>query len=237
MLRTSCSSVVSAEAATAISSSLPSFLKSRCAVGRSKPARVAPPIERSELKRTMPATRSRSTGPSAWTPIVSPILKSSSSAVPSSMTTSFGPGQSPSTSASGLNGDSPRAIEKPRFGAPPLTTALPSRPISVVDSLSTPPSASATPSTPRTSSSTLSSKGGAVAPLPSERSNAALPVMTALDPLRTSVKIWSKAWSIESVRMYVPLTMVTPSTIASAVRIVLSFRPRRPLSANRVTRS
>ena len=129
-------------AATAISSSLPTFLKRRCAVGRSKPASVAPPIEIDALSRTMPETLSLSTGPSAWTPTTSPILKFSSFAVPLSITTSFGPGQSPSTRASGLNGDSPCAIAKPRFGAPPLTTALPSRPISVVESLSTLPSAS-----------------------------------------------------------------------------------------------
>ena len=69
-----------------------------------------------------------------------------------------------------------------------------------MESLSTLPSASATPSTSRTWSSTLSSNGGAVAPLPSERSKADLPVMTALEPLRTSVKIVSNAESIESVR-------------------------------------
>ena len=148
----------------------------------------------------MPETLSLSTGPSAWTPTTSPILKSSSFAVPLSITTSFGPGQSPSTRASGLNGDSPCAIAKPRLGAPPLTTALPSRPISVVESLSTLPSAAATPSTPRTVVRTLSGNAGAVAPLPSERSNAALPVTTALEPSRTSVKIVSKAESIESVR-------------------------------------
>ncbi len=50
--------------ATAISSSRPSFSKSRCAVGRSNPARVAPPIERFEPNSTIPEIRSVETGPS-----------------------------------------------------------------------------------------------------------------------------------------------------------------------------
>ena len=37
--------------------------------------------------------------------------------------------------------------------------------------------------------------------------------------------------SIESVRMNVPLTVATPSTIAIAVSAVRSLRVRRPLSA------
>ena len=55
--RTSCASGTSGFAATAISSSCPGFLKSRCAVGRSKPASVAPPMVRPELNWTMPETR------------------------------------------------------------------------------------------------------------------------------------------------------------------------------------
>ncbi len=105
--------------ATAISSRRPSFWNSRCAVGRSKPASVAPPIERSVPNSTMPEMRSRSTGPSTCTPIPSPISKSSLSATPESITISSGPGQEPATSRSGLKGESPSAIEKPRLGAPP----------------------------------------------------------------------------------------------------------------------
>ena len=56
--------------------------------------------------------------------------------------------------------------------------------------------------------------------------------MTTFDPCRTSVKIWSNALSIESVRTYVPLIIATPSTIASAVRTVRSLRVSSPLSAN-----
>ncbi len=139
----SCWSVTPGFAATAISSSFPSFSNSRCAVGRSKPARVAPPIERFEPNSTIPEIFSFSTGPSTCTPISSPILKSFLSAVPESITTSSVFGQLPSTSRSGLKGESPSAIEKPRFGAPPKTIALLSLPISDVESLSTLPSACA----------------------------------------------------------------------------------------------
>ena len=45
-----------------------------------------------------------------------------------------------------------------------------------------------------------SSNGGLIAPLPSERSKAALPLMTTFDPFRESVKIELNAESMESVR-------------------------------------
>ena len=47
-----------------------------------------------------------------------------------------------------------------------------------------------------------------------------------------SVKILSNAWSIESVRTYVPLIIATPSTIAIAVSAVRSLRLRSPRMAN-----
>ena len=61
-----------------------------------------------------------------------------------------------------------------------------------------------------------------------------MPLITAFDPLRTSLKIELKAWSIESVSMNVPATIATPNTIAIAVSDVRSFRPSRPLSATRI---
>ena len=67
-----------------------------------------------------------------------------------------------------------------------------------------------------------------------EMSNAVLPLITAFDPLRTSVKIELNALSIESVSMKVPATIATPRTIAIAVSAVRSFRPSRPLSATRI---
>ena len=106
-------------AATAISSSLPALSKICCAVGRSKPASVAPPIVETEPNRTMPEMRRRSTGPSPCTPITLPIAKSSLSAVALSIATSPVPGHPPSMRVSGLKTESPSAIEKPRLGAPP----------------------------------------------------------------------------------------------------------------------
>ena len=47
------------------------------------------------------------------------------------------------------------------------------------------------------------------------------------------MKIESNALSIESVSMNVPITIATPSTIATAVSAVRSFRPSKPFSAKR----
>ena len=58
--------------------------------------------------------------------------------------------------------------------------------------------------------------------------------MTAFEPLRTSEKIELNAWSIESVKTYVPLTIATPSTIAIAVSAARSFLPASPLSETRI---
>ena len=54
---TSCCMVTFGFAATAISSSRPRFSKRACAVGRSKPASVAPPIVRPELNCMIPEIR------------------------------------------------------------------------------------------------------------------------------------------------------------------------------------
>ena len=70
----------------------------------------------------------------------------------------------PSTSVSGLKTESPLAIEKPRLGAPPDTTAFPSSPMSCVASESTLPSACATPGSARTCGSNESSSVGGVRP-------------------------------------------------------------------------
>jgi hypothetical protein len=67
----------------------------------------------------MPDTRSRSTGPCAWTPMTWPIFKCSFEAVDLSITTSLAFGQAPETSWSGLKREFPAAMLKPRFGAPP----------------------------------------------------------------------------------------------------------------------
>ena len=194
---------------------------------------MAPPIVSPELNWTMPEIRMCATGPSACTPTVSPTAKSSLAAVSLSTTTSFGPGHFPSMSVSGLKTESPLAIEKPRFGAPPKTTAFPSSPMNWVTSESTLPSAWATSGRARTFGSSDSSSAGAVTPVWSPMSKDDFPEMTAFEPWRMSVKIRSNAWSMESVRTNVPLIIATPRTIAIAVSAVRSFRLRSPLMANR----
>ena len=79
---------------------------------------------------TIPEIRSRSTGPSAWTPTTSPRAKCFFEAVDLSITTWSPCGQLPLTSVSGLKRESPLAMLKPRLGAPPKTIALPFLPIS-----------------------------------------------------------------------------------------------------------
>ncbi len=112
---------------------------------------------------------------------MSPTLKSCFFAVASSITISFEPGQPPSTSLSGLKGESPSAMLNPIAGALP-TIALPCLSIRIVVSLVTLPSACCTSGTARTVASRDSSSVGASLPLPSERSNADLPVITASEP-------------------------------------------------------
>ena len=117
----------------------------RRASTRRRSRRAGPPCRRGAARsagRTRRASRRRAsracrrsgrarrswyccTAPSAWTPIGRPTVKSSFFAVASSITTSFVPGQPPSTSVSGLKGGSPSAMLKPRLGALP-TIALPS---------------------------------------------------------------------------------------------------------------
>ena len=62
-----------------------------------------------------------------------------------------------------------------------------------------------------------------------------LPLMYASVFAYDCVKMSSKARSIMSVSTNVPLTIATPSTIASAVRKARSFRPASPRSATRIT--
>jgi hypothetical protein len=76
-------------------------------------------MELTEPNFTIPEIFICSTGPSAWTPIVWPTVRSSLSAVDLSTTTSSGPGQAPSTRLRLLNCGFEGSTEKPRFGAPP----------------------------------------------------------------------------------------------------------------------
>jgi len=105
-------------------------------------------------------------------------------------------GQCPESSESGLKREAPFEMLNPRFGAPPFTIALPLEPIRCASPPRL-PSAAATSERPRTFASSGSASVGALEPL--FVLVAALPVMTASEPLRASVKIELNALSIESV--------------------------------------
>ena len=125
----SCSGVVPSAAAACTASSWPSLSSSLCAVGMSKIAKVAPPIELRSPYLAMPTISNSWAGPSAATPIRSPISRSSSPATPSSIATSVPPfGQRPSTRLSGLKRSYSGSVSIPNAnaGAPPVSIASPS---------------------------------------------------------------------------------------------------------------
>ena len=107
--------------------------------------------------------------------------------------------------------------------------------IFVADSSATVPPAARTSGSFFTVGSRLAGIDGAVTWSPSNEKSGAFPLMYASVFAYDCVKIWSKARSIMSVSTNVPLTMATPSTIASAVRKARSFRPASPRSATRIT--
>ena len=98
--------------------------KSVCAVARSKPASVAPPRLLAPPNLTIPEMRIFSSGPCAWTPIVSPTFRSFFPAVDLSTTSSCAFGQFPWMSFSELRSGLSGSTLKPRFGAPPKMIAL-----------------------------------------------------------------------------------------------------------------
>ena len=222
--------------ATRIWSSLPCSAKRCCAVRRSKPASVAPPIVPTAPNFTRPDTRSRSTGPCACTPSCCPIAMCFLPAVWRSTTTSPVFGHRPDTSVSELNRACVGSTLNPRFGAPPNTIALPLRPISCAWPATPPIAASTSGSALTFASSDSSNDGSDVVPL-FERLKADLPLTTASVPRYVCVKIALNAFEIESVRTYVPLIIATPRTIATPVRTVRSFRRRSPRSAKAVNAS
>ena len=125
----SCSGVVPSAAAAWTASSSPSLSSSFCAVGTSKIAKVAPPIELRSPYLAIPTISNSCAGPSAATPIRSPSFRSSSSATPSSIATSPPPlGQRPSTRLSGLKRSYSGSVSIPNAndGAPPVSIASPS---------------------------------------------------------------------------------------------------------------
>ena len=165
---------------TRMSSSLPTLSNSRWAVGRSNPARVAPPSELELPNRTKPEIRIVTTGPMAWTPIRCPARRLFLAAVLTSTTTSSGPGQWPLTSSSELNCGRLGSTLNPRLGAPPKAMALP---FLISWGLpATPPRASRTSGRLRTFASSDSGNDGVeaeLAPIPPPPA----PVSIALRPV------------------------------------------------------
>lgn len=174
----SCCSLVPDLVAIRIWSSLPVLSNNRCAVPRSNPASVAPPIDDTAPNSTSPEIFICTAAPRAWTPIVSPVANPFSLAVFVSITTWSPLGQAPETRVSELNCGSVGSTLKPRFGAPPKTIDLPSLPISCASPLTEPPAAP-TSGSARTFVSRPASNGGAVTVPSWDASNAFLPVIAA----------------------------------------------------------
>ena len=204
----------------------PPCANSCCAVGRSKPASVAPPIVATEPNLTMPGDLATARpGPRPATPIVSPTVKSFFAAVDSSITTSSGPG--PGALDEGERVERRAASGstlKPRFGR----AAEDDRLAVLADQLRLAVDAAdrgrdarqrldlRRAATRRTAAPSCRAVGEVERRLAGDRRRPC--------PGRRSVKIESNALSIESVSTKVPLTIATPRTIASAVRAVRSFR-------------
>ena len=166
---------------------------------------------------------------------VSPTAKSSSSAVPASITTSSAP-VGPAALVERERVEAPVArveaeaegrravrLDRPRRRAPTIFVGRSSsdarRPRSRRRRRA------------RTRSSTSSGMGGVCALVPWKLMSDSAPLTTASVPAYDSTKIVSNARSIVSVSTYVPLTIATPRTIAIAVSSERSLRPARPLSA------
>ena len=185
-----------------ITSSWPGFAKIFCAVGRSKSANVAPPIEPTPDSSAIPERRNVRCGPTACSRTVSPTAKPSREAVALSTATSSPPlGQEPAVSFVGLNCCSRGSTEKPSDGAPPVSTTFPSLPMIFTLSLVTEPAAAATSGTFFTSASTLCGKVGVSTPFPFVFLKAASPLITTSAFLYEFVTIVLKPLLIVSVRM------------------------------------
>ena len=227
---TSFSGVTPSFAASWIPSSLPTFENSFCAVGMSKIAIVAEPIDELSAYVAIPVISNRRAPWSVATPIVSPSAKCFVSAVCLSIAICPPPtGHRPSASFRGLKrasfgGSTLEAMLPP----PPVEMTLPSRPISCA-SPPTSPEAVATSGSCRTFTSTEAGKAGVSAVLLLSFLNATLPLITASEFWNEWSTIPVNAAVIVSVRTYVPLIIETPSTIASAVSAVRSLRPHSPL--------
>ena len=232
---TSSSGEVPCVAATEMESKCPSFRNRACAVGTSKTANVAPPIESTEPNLATPVISYCLTGPNAATPTASPTPKPSLAEVLASITTWSAPrAHLPAVRLRGEKRRCSVSSPTPNVGAPPLPPIfLPSGSTSCAGfefdwRSKMPPAASWTSGRPRISSRTLAATGAR--PL-DENSSSCLPLTTASVSAYDSLKMLSNAFWKVSVRTYVPLIIATPRTTARAVRRLRILRPKRPLSA------
>ena len=117
------------DATTSMKSNCPTSPMTRCAVGMSKAARVAPARLSAVPKRARPVMVKVWVGPCNRMRTWSPTLKSYFCAVPRSITTSWGVvGAVPSTMWSSEICEL-GSKESPSVGAPPVLIALPSWPM------------------------------------------------------------------------------------------------------------
>ena len=139
----------------------------------------------------------------------------------------------------GLNCASRASNPNAKFGELPLPRVLPWRSTSLARS-ELPSIEKIAPAALRTPGSLFtrgSSEAGTVALPLLDSLTTCLPEITALVFWYDAVKMLSKACSIVSVRTYVPLTIATPSTTASAVSTVRTGRATSPRIATRLTPS
>ena len=232
----SAAALTPSSAATETTSSRPSLWRSRCATGRSKTAIVAPPSELTFPKRASPTTAKGAAGPNTAIRTASPTPIPCDSAVEASRTTSRScAAQRPAFSRSGLKRSSCGRNPITNDGSPETLSPCASTTFAVgglPDRSKMAPAASATPGTALIPSSI---RAGRVGALDSDQSTTGFP------DTMTSVRSYALAKTTSNERCIVapstelPVTIATPSTIASAVSSVRSFRARRPRSVRRVT--
>ncbi len=168
---------------------------------------------------------------------VLPTGRSSSAAMPVSMTTSPGPpAQRPAERRNGVSASAPGVFASsptPKYGPSPI--GFPSRPMTLASSVMS-AAATATPGTARTRSrSPASTVGRFAVQSPASTSKAVRAPTTASVPSYAARDSESAAPRIVSVIVKAALTIATPRTTASAVSAVRSGRAASERRASRIT--
>ena len=184
------------------------------------------PIDLTLPKFAVPTTLKSCGSPRVVIVTLLPTGRSSSAAMPVSMTTSPGPAaQRPAERRNGVSASAPGVLASsptPKYGPSPI--GFPSRPMTLASSVMS-AAATATPGTARTRSrSPASTVGRFAVQSPASTSNAVRAPTTASVPSYAARDSESAAPRIVSVIVKAALTMATPSTTASAVSAVRSGR-------------